>query len=329
MVDRSLIKRRIALDKAWEQFIRDNQGRFSVSDLDNARHLDYTMRTAMFEGHLDRGCNAYGGCERNIIALTIRNRAKEYCSKRQGCLDQGDYKSVATKVSQYNIWDEYLTQVTGITSCFLRNDLANTDYYTRLQRIYEQSISDIESILFGGDADLQRVFPEASLNDLKMLRHYYHPPAMGKCFPKHDGVQYVSGAIARKEDDCILIANKRIRIDRQAENGYFFRDFIVQSTAQKDDVQIIDNYPGFVLDIKKDTSETSSRCVPYGIPAGCADSEVGRYRKMPPWHNSGKSIELTCQINDRGENCQNGANLKSVTVGSSCDTQMRLITGVK
>jgi len=34
------------------------------------------MRTAIYEGHLDRGCNAYGACERNIIALSIRNRAQ-------------------------------------------------------------------------------------------------------------------------------------------------------------------------------------------------------------------------------------------------------------
>ena len=261
----------MALEKAWEQFIRDNKGRFSVSELDKARHLDYTMRTAIFEGHPDRGCNSYGGCERNIIALTIRNRAKEHCSKRQGCLEQGDYKSVATKVSQYNIWDEYLTQVTGITSCFLRNDLVNTanNDYTRLQRMYEQSIADMESILFGGDSDIQRIFPEASLKDLKMLRHYYHAPAMGKCFPQYDGVKYMTGAIARKKNEYILIANRRIRIDRKVDNGYFFRDFIVQPTEEKDDVQIVDNYPGFVVDGRKVTSPRSSRCVPYGIPTGC------------------------------------------------------------
>jgi hypothetical protein len=330
-VNLNLIRRRMALEKAWEQFIQDNNKLFPVSELNKARHLDYTMRTAIFEGHLDRGCNSYGGCERNIIALTIRNRAKEHCLKRQGCLEQGDYKSVATKVLQYNIWDEYLTQVTGITSCFLRNDLVNTVYndYSRLQRMYEQNIADIESILFGEDDDLQRIFLEASLKDLKMLRHYYHAPAMSKCFPQHDSVKYVTGAIARKNDEYILLANKRIRIDRQADNGYFFRDFIVHPTDKKDDVQIVDNYPGFVVDGRKVTSKTLSRCVPYGIPAGCIWSEVGRYRRMPPWHRSGKNIELMCRINERGESCQNSASLKSVKVGSCCDTQMRLITGVK
>ncbi|MEN6489208.1 MAG: hypothetical protein ABFD66_10100, partial [Smithella sp.] len=330
-VSRNLSKLRMALEKAWEQFIRDNTGRFSADELEKDRHLDYTMRTAIFEGHLDRGCNSYGGCERNIIALTIRNRAREHCSKRQGCLEQGDYKGVATKVSQYNIWDEYLAQVTGLTSCFLRNDLVNAVYndYIRLQRMYEQSVADIESILFGGDADLQRIFPGASLKDLRMLRHYYHAPAMGKCFPRHDGVKYVTGAIAAKNNEYILIANRRIRIDRQAGNGYLFRDFIVRPTDEKDEVQIVDNYPGFVVDGRRVNAQRLSRCVPYGIPGACAGGEVGRYRRMPPWHRSGKSIELSCRINDRGENCQNGASWKSVTVGSSCDTQMRIITGVE
>ncbi|MEN6374415.1 MAG: hypothetical protein ABFD75_06480 [Smithella sp.] len=330
-VDRKLMRRRMSLEKAWEQFIRDNTGRFSADDLEKAKHLDYTMRTAIFEGHLDRGCNAYGGCERNIIALTIRNRGKEHCSKRQGCLGQGDFKSVATKVSQYNIWDEYLTQITGITSCFLRNDLANTadNDYIRLRRRYEQSVSDVESILFGGDADLQRIFPGVELKDLKMLRHYYHPPAMGKCFPQYDGVKYVTGAVAGKKNEYILIANRRIRIDRQAGNGYFFRDFIVRPTDEKDEVQIVDNYPGFVVDGRRVNSLRSSRCVPYGIPEACSGGEVGRYRRMPPWYRSGKSVGVTCQVNDWGESCQNGASLKSVKVGSPCDTKMRLITGVK
>jgi hypothetical protein len=35
---------------------------------------------------------------------------------------------------------------------------------------------------FGGDQDLMAVFLNNSLSDLKKLKHYYHVPAMGKCF---------------------------------------------------------------------------------------------------------------------------------------------------
>ena len=330
--NRNLTKRRLALEKSWGQFIRENKGRWSARELEYAQHLDYSMRTAIFEGHLNRGCNAYGGCERNIIALTIRNRAKENCLKSRGCSERGDYKSVATKISQYNIWDEYLTQISGITSCFLRDDLDNSsngEYYALLRSMYEQSVPDIQIILFGEDADLQKIFFKASLKDLKELRHYYHPPAMGKCFPNYDGVEYITGAIARKGSEYILFANHWIQIDQKVDNGYFFRDFILELTDERDNVQLLNQYNGFVIDGRKVSSKTPSRCVPYGIPSGCVFTEVGRYRRLPPWHSSGKYLEIMCQIRDKAENCQSSVNLKSVKVGSTCDTQMRLMTGVK
>ena len=64
---------------------RANPGRWPRTILARARQLDFTMRTALFEGHLGRGCNAYGACERNIVALSIRNRALERCFSREGC----------------------------------------------------------------------------------------------------------------------------------------------------------------------------------------------------------------------------------------------------
>ena len=98
-----LIGRRTALQRAWQHFIDAHLNHWPQSALNQAKQLDYAMRTAIFEGHLDRGCSAYGACERNIIALSLRNRARGNCSKRQGCRFEGDYQSVATRVSQYNI----------------------------------------------------------------------------------------------------------------------------------------------------------------------------------------------------------------------------------
>ena len=120
-------------------------------DLARARHLDFTMRTALFEGHLGRGCNAYGACERNIVALSIRNRALERCFDREGCEAPGDFVGVASTVSQYNIWDEYLTQISGLTACYLRDDLATQPYYAKLQAMYAQNVGDVQRILFGTD----------------------------------------------------------------------------------------------------------------------------------------------------------------------------------
>ena len=205
--NRNLTGRRGALERAWDGFIAANGRLGSKTELARAKHLDYVMRTALYEGHIGRGCSAYGGCERNIVALSLRNRVVGQCLSRQGCRFPGDYQGAASSVTQYNIWDEYLTQISGLTSCFLRPDLASEDYYGKIQAMYEQNVGDVERIMFGNDADLRAVFPKNSLADLTSLRHYYHAPAMGKCFPNHPRVEYMSGAVAG--------ARRRLRPDRQ------------------------------------------------------------------------------------------------------------------
>jgi hypothetical protein len=332
--NRHLLGRRHGLQEAWNRFISDQLAKWPQAALQRAMHLDYTMRTAIFEGHLERGCNAYGACERNIIALSIRNRGREGCLRNQGCGTPGDFQGVSSKVSQYNIWDEYLTQISGLTSCFLRDDLAgktssNGQDYRRLQTMYVQSLPEVQRILFGSDQDLQAVFPNNALADLKRLKHYYHAPAMGKCFPQAERVAFIAGAVASKGGDFALLANTRIRVDQQAGGGSFFRQFVVQDEPTRDVIRIVDSYPGFIIDGRRVTlQEASSRCAPYGIPGGCRFNEIGRYRKTPTWVNQGKPLELTCRVADRGEQCHGGAVPKTVQVGGVCDTEMRPFAGV-
>jgi hypothetical protein len=332
--NRNLLERRAALQEGWNRFIQEQQSRWPNSTLQRAMHLDYVMRTALFEGHLERGCNAYGSCERNIIALSIRNRGGEGCVKRQGCKAPGDYQGVVTAVSQYNIWDEYLTQISGLTTCFLRDDLAGTDTaggqnYRKLQNMYAQNLSDIQRILYGSDQDLTAIFPKNTLADLKSLKHYYHAPAMGKCFPTYDRAEYMSGAVARNGNNFALLANTRIHVDQKVAGGYSFRSFVVREEASGDKISLVDNYPGFIVDGRRvSLSEASAKCAPYGIPKGCQFNEIGRYRKTPSWVNMGKPLELQCRIADRGEQCQGNAAMKTVQVGGQCDTEMRPFAGV-
>jgi hypothetical protein len=331
-VNQRLIGRRTALERAWDRFIGEQQGRWSGSALQRAKHLDYTLRTAIFEGHLERGCNAYGACERNIIALSIRNRAQESCSGRQGCRFEGDFQGVSSMVSQYNIWDEFLTQVSGLTACFLRDDLgggSRAEYYAKLRSLYEQNLGDVRHILFGGDQDLRELFPGASLQDVKNLRHYYHAPAMGKCFPNHPRAEYITGAIARRGNDFALLANTRIQVDNPSQDGYFFRDFVVRQEADRDAVTLVDRYPGFVLDGRKVSLRPASGCTPYGVAGGCRFNAIGRYRKTPPWLNAGKSLELICRVQDRGEQCRGQGALTTARVGGVCDVEMRPVAGVR
>lgn len=325
-----LIGRHAALNRAWSQFIGAQQGHWSESALQRAKHLDYAMRTAIFEGHLERGCNAYGACERNIIALSLRNRARERCLSYQGCRFEGDYQGVATKVSQYNIWDEYLTQISGLTSCFLRQDLSNfSDYYHKLQAMYRQNLDAVQRILFGGDHDLRELFPSNSLASLKNLRHYYHAPAMGQCFPQHDRVEYLSGAVAWNGERFALLANTRIKVGQRTEGGYFFRDFVVDVQPERDVIRVVDHYPGFMVDGRKVELKPAGNCPPYGIPRGCHFNQVGRYRKTPSWLNSGQPLAISCRVADRGAPCHSQGALHTVTVGGSCDTQMRPVAGIR
>jgi hypothetical protein len=227
-------------------------------------------------------------------------------------------------VSQYNIWDEYLTQISGLTSCYLRSDLARE----KIAAIYAQSVGDVERILFGTDQDLNDIFRKASLSDIKEMRHYYHAPAMGKCFPKHKRVEYMSGAVARKGSDFALIANTRIQVSKKGGGGYRFKEFRFEEAPERDIIDIVDNYPGFEVDARKVSLRGASRCPPYGIPRGCKHGSVGRYRRTPPWLKAGKALGLQCEIRDRGADCRGGGTRKKVTVGGSCDTQMRPVTRV-
>jgi hypothetical protein len=325
--NRELLGRREALQQGWSRFSAENGERWSSAELSRARQLDFAMRTAVFEGHLDRGCNAYGSCERNIIALSIRNRARDACRSSQGCRFPGDVEGVASNVSQYNIWDEYLTQVSGLTSCYLRRDLVAGG--GKLGAIHAHSVADVERILFGDDDDLEAIFPRSSLGDLKALRHYYHPPAMGKCFPDYPRVEFLSGAVAGNGGNFALLANTRIEVGEKTEGGYLFRDVVVRDEDGRDVVQILDHYPGFAVDGRKVTLRRAAGCLPYGIPRSCRFDSVGRHRKVPGWLNSGDALEIHCRVRDRGEQCQREASAPDVVgVGSACDTEMRPVSGV-
>lgn len=327
--NRALTGRRAALERAWDRFIDEQQGRWPRDTLLQGKHLDYVMRTAIYEGHLERGCNAYGACERNLIALSIRNRGRDTCTSALGCTHGGDFQGVSSKVSQYNIWDEYLTQVSGLTSCFLRPDLAGRDPYAKLQRLYQQSHEDVERILYGSDEDLRELFPDESLGALKSIRHYYHAPAMGKCFPDHPRMEYISGAVARKGGDFALIVNRRIQVDEPSAGGYLFRDFLVKDEADRDLVEVVDRFPEFVIDARKVDLKRPSNCPPYGIPSGCRFDQVGRYRKTPSWINAGTPLEIRCRVRERGEQCQREPRLTTTSVGGVCDKEMRPVGGVR
>ena len=196
--------------------------------------------------------------------------------------------------------------------------------------MYAQNRPDVERILYGPDAALADVFPGNSMRDLEGMRHYYHPPAMGKCFPGHKRVEYMSGAVASKGGNHALIANTRIRVGDKAAGGYRFREFIFTEEDDRDRIDIQDNFPGFVVDGRKVSLRTGSGCLPYGVPKGCGFREVGRYRKAPFWLDAGKPVAIQCRIADGAESCKGGAGARrEASVGGVCDTKMQPVTHVR
>jgi len=322
-----LVGRRAALADAWDAFAREQGGRFGTGTLARARNLDYVMRTAIYEGHLDRGCSAYGACERAVIALSIANRGRS-CVRGQGCREPGDFVGVSSSVSQYNIWDEVLLQITGLTSCFLRPDLARDPRYAKLQAMYEQSRGDVERILYGDGEEVAAVFPAGGASELASLKHYYHPPAMGKCFPDAPRVEYISGAAARRGDDFALIAGTRVEVGAKRGGGYEFRDVALEEKGDRDVLRIEDLHPGFVIDARKVSLEASKACRPWGTPPGCSRGAVGRWRKVPSWLASGRPLEITCRVRARDESCTADAQVASVVLGGPCDVAMQPVAGV-
>lgn len=326
--NRRFVGRREALQRAWAGFAAEHASQWPAEKIARARHLEFVMRTALWEGHLDRGCNAYGACERNVIALSIRNRGVERCLRGQGCRFPGDFEGVASTVSQYNIWDEFLTQTSGLTSCFLRPDLEVQTPFMRWQAMYEQSVEAVERILFGGDGDLTDVFPGVPLDALKRLRHYYHPPAMGKCFPDHPRLEYMSGAVARRGDRYALIANSRIQVGERRGDGYLFHAADIEEKEDRDVVVISDRYPGFVVDGRKVSLAASPSCTPYGTSRSCRFETIGRYRKTPSWLSAGQPLQLICRVRASGEDCRGEPAVTTAQVGGTCDKLMQPVAGV-
>ena len=134
--------------------------------------------------------------------------------------------------------------------------------------------------------------------------------------------------MARKGDDFALIVNTRILVDRSAAGGYLFRMFEVTPTGDRDEIEIADLYPGFVIDGRKVDLKPNSRCRANGIPGECRPNEAGRYRRTPPWLKAGRPLALKCRINERGERCQADPSTRTVEVGGVCDLEMRPVTGV-
>jgi hypothetical protein len=199
----------------------------------------------------------------------------------------------------------------------------------KLRAMYAQNVGDVERILFGDDYEVSALF-ETNGASRAALRHYYHPPAMGKCFPDHPRVEYISGAVARHGDDVALIAGTRIEVGARRDDGYLFREALIETAPDGDVVEIADRYPGWVVDARKvSLAGPSGACRPNGVPRGCRRERVLRHRKVPPWLDAGRPMALTCRVRASGETCDAAATDETASVGGVCDLEMQPVAGVR
>jgi len=180
------------LQQGWSRFGAENATRWSSEAL--GRRGSSTSRC----GRPSSRDTSTADAMRTVLASATSSRCPSVIGRAnraasgQGCVSSATSKAWRRMFRSYNIWDEYLTQVT-------RPDLLLPAPRHRRQRRQARRHpcaprSPMSSaILFGDDRDLEAVFPRSSLGNLKALRHYYHPPAMGKCFPDYPQVEFMAG----------------------------------------------------------------------------------------------------------------------------------------
>jgi len=151
---------------------------------------------------------------------------------------------------------------------------------------------------------------------------------MGKCFPRHDRLEYISGAVARRGERFALIADTRIQVDAPAGHDYRFRQALVDAGPDGDTVTFADRYPGFVIDGRKVQLRRAAGCTPWGTPRRCRFATAGRHRKTPGWLVSGDPVPLTSRVLARGADCRGAPARETVTVGGACDVEMQPVAGV-
>ena len=139
---------------------------------------------------------------------------------RQGCRRNGDFQGVSSNVSQYNIWDEYLTGISGLTSCYPARRPGR-------RALLRQAPGHVrpEPAGRGGHPVRQRRGPARGSSPGRRSRTSRicatttMPRPWASAFPTTTGSSSSPGPWPRKGGDFALIANTRIQRRRQGGRG--------------------------------------------------------------------------------------------------------------
>ena len=192
-------------------------------------------------------------------------------SRNQGCRFPGDFQGAASSVTQYNIWDEYLTQISGLTSCFLRPDLAEDATTTPRSRPCTRRTSGTWSaILYGSEADLREIFPGTPARGSDLDASLLPRPSHGQVLPQpRPGGVHVGCGGAQRGGDFALIADTRIQVGAKAGERLQLQGVPVRRGAQGRRHPHPGQLSGLLVDARKVSLRPPGSCPPYGIPSGC------------------------------------------------------------
>jgi len=345
------------LIKKWEQFIINVKAKDLAAGAiaDEAMRVDMASRTVLYESHPEWMEESIGQCEWDIIALSLRNRAAACRPKKfknhYGCKTKGDILGVATSSANYNIWRDQDANETNIGSCFLRPDLKDGEYinipddekefFRKRVNAYEKVVERTHEIFSLPEQELLDKFDVLSFkgnstpttNEKRRgvlgLKHYFHPQAMGQCYPDHNEDKrwknvtykhtrsiyaayvehrYVDDS-GEKQTNYSLI--RRRRIIPQIKSGNYWTFLAAEVFEDRDRTQQMtyewntNIYGDGVLPnwIVPESSKVTYACTYQGTPSQCAQAESypnHMYRRMKyKWYDpqyGGKSIAIQCKI---------------------------------
>lgn len=355
-VNKKVENRGNRLKQKWNQFIKEKA---KVSEKAGflalqAKNTDLVTRTALYESNYSYGCSAKSSCEKQIIALTIYNRAQSNKCKNGntvwGCKYKGDYSGVATKPNQYNIWFKKFPVISHLTGCFLREDLqvdnnnpaiwkdsegnineGLANGYRKRIAMYKDSFAFNQNFLFNQNTSLKDYFKihEADNSKLSLVRFYYHPAAMPRCEHKtYSSSAWVTTSYVKKDSDNYFLLRRNrifpndkqdIQEDQQEESSVSF--YLYKTASGK----ISDIYPEGQIPSSNIDYTHGSLCTAYGVSPSCQYKEpIKSYKKMPKWLLSGTTPKISClQTTSRGLECDENFRREEFTksFGGACNTQ--------
>ncbi|MBK9294435.1 MAG: hypothetical protein IPM57_08320 [Oligoflexia bacterium] len=341
----------------WDEFIKAQPTSEEKKLAEQAKEIDLVARTVLYETHplgsLDNQADSdkcsqdedcpISACERKVITLSIYNRGNHPGCKTgkhyYGCKFLKDYTGVATKPSQYSIWNPTLTSI-YMATCFYKNgliesDLVEQDYKLRVKQ-YNKVVDTITNTLYEKDPYLNINYSESGegpKQGIKKYYNYYHPQGMFGCFQDSFDKQHTTKiAYLEKDNNYGLLVLETIIPDTPDKEKTTFKmhkwNKPKNYNSENITYSLVDYNNEEKWTISKDQYEKLKlryNCTNMGLSilskdqSACSHVPKKHSFTSPLWaiDPPAKRAQFTCTIGT-----------KKVTIGGECDVKFQPISGV-